>query len=208
MNCGIGKEQGAALVKIVNKILANQLDTNSVMSKLDELEKVEKGNEQQLFQSLNGQLIPANDPMPSTPCGAPSKDQYIVAINGGGHMFKNLPHIILTLNYQKAVWLDKRQDGRIALFIDVRDREGRIAVRVDKDGFFLHPGANLFARHPDESSVVIQDEFGTDVLSVRYANPRAWVVTGSLTIGPQFGCVNGDFAAGIWINNGPPPPKR
>jgi hypothetical protein len=44
INCGIGKEQGAALLKIVNKILSNQLDTNAVMSKLDELEQVMKNS--------------------------------------------------------------------------------------------------------------------------------------------------------------------
>jgi hypothetical protein len=44
INCGIGKEQGAALLKIVNKVLANQLDTNAVMDKLDELEKVMKSS--------------------------------------------------------------------------------------------------------------------------------------------------------------------
>jgi hypothetical protein len=42
INCGIGKEQGAALLKIVNKILANQLDTNTVMAKIDELVQVVK----------------------------------------------------------------------------------------------------------------------------------------------------------------------
>lgn len=44
INCGIGKEQGSALLKIVNKILANQLDINAVMSKLDELEQVMKNS--------------------------------------------------------------------------------------------------------------------------------------------------------------------
>ena len=44
INCGIGKEQGAALLRIVNKVLANQLDTNAVMEKLDELEKVMKSS--------------------------------------------------------------------------------------------------------------------------------------------------------------------
>ena len=35
--CGIGKEQGDALLQIINKILANQLDPNTVMTKLDEI---------------------------------------------------------------------------------------------------------------------------------------------------------------------------
>ena len=37
INCGIGKQQGEKMLEIVNKILANQLEPNAVMSKLDEL---------------------------------------------------------------------------------------------------------------------------------------------------------------------------
>jgi hypothetical protein len=37
ITCGIGKQQGDALLKIMNKILANQLDPDAVIGKLDEL---------------------------------------------------------------------------------------------------------------------------------------------------------------------------
>ena len=37
INCGIGREQGRKLLKIVNKIVANQLDSDAVMVKLDEI---------------------------------------------------------------------------------------------------------------------------------------------------------------------------
>ena len=35
--CGIGARQGAEILKILNKILANQLDPEAVMKKLDEI---------------------------------------------------------------------------------------------------------------------------------------------------------------------------
>lgn len=37
INCGIGKEQGQKMIAILNKILADKLDTNVVMAKLDEI---------------------------------------------------------------------------------------------------------------------------------------------------------------------------
>ena len=37
ISCGIGKQQGEALLKIINKILANQIDPEAVMKKLDEI---------------------------------------------------------------------------------------------------------------------------------------------------------------------------
>lgn len=37
INCGIGKEQGEKVLAILNKIVANHLDPNAVMEKLDEI---------------------------------------------------------------------------------------------------------------------------------------------------------------------------
>lgn len=201
INCGIGKEQGAALLKIVNKILANQLDTNAVMSKLDELEKAERGNEEQLFESLNGRLFPANDQTPQSTCPAPPKDAYVVVINGGGHVFTTFPHSILIFHNQQTVWLDRRQDGSIALFIDIRDQGGKIVVRIDKDGYFVQPGAKLYPRRPDKSSLIIQNEYGNSVLSVRYVNPHAFEVTGTLAdlVPPDICSMsNSKFEGWVW----------
>jgi hypothetical protein len=39
INCGIGKEQGEKVLAILNKIVANHLDPNAVMAKLDEILK-------------------------------------------------------------------------------------------------------------------------------------------------------------------------
>ena len=43
INCGIGQEQGQKMLVILNKILANQLDPDAVMRKLDEIEKEVQG---------------------------------------------------------------------------------------------------------------------------------------------------------------------
>jgi hypothetical protein len=53
INCKDDKAQGQAILKIVNEILAHQLDTNTVMSKLNELEQVVKKN------ALHWKLEPA-----------------------------------------------------------------------------------------------------------------------------------------------------
>ncbi len=37
ISCGIGKEQGQKMLAILNKILANRIDTDAVMTKLDEI---------------------------------------------------------------------------------------------------------------------------------------------------------------------------
>ena len=44
INCGIGKEQGQKIITILNKILANHIDTEAVMVKLDEILKAVNPN--------------------------------------------------------------------------------------------------------------------------------------------------------------------
>jgi hypothetical protein len=44
INCGIDKKQGQKMLEILNKILANQLDPQAVMSKLDEILKAVNPN--------------------------------------------------------------------------------------------------------------------------------------------------------------------
>ena len=43
ITCGIGKAQGDQMLKILNKILANQLDPETVMGKLDEIFEFHRG---------------------------------------------------------------------------------------------------------------------------------------------------------------------
>jgi hypothetical protein len=44
IKCGIDQKQGQEMLSIMNKILANQLDTNAVMTKLDEILKAVNPN--------------------------------------------------------------------------------------------------------------------------------------------------------------------
>jgi hypothetical protein len=207
INCGDDKAEGDAFRKIVNRIVVNRLDTKAVLLKLDEIERAQKKNEEQLFQSLQGRLFPANDPTPNGGCDPPpSNDEYIVVINGAGHIFKRFPKKILILNHKDAIWLDKREDGSIALFIDIRDEAGRIAIRLDKDGYAPGQAAKLLPpRRPDRSSLIIQNEYGDDVLSVKELNPQAFEVNGTIGgLGPETGCMHGDFQADEWVDYGPP----
>src|SRR5258708_2312734 len=52
IHCGIGQQQGKAIIGILNKILANQLDTAAVMKKLEELEV-----EQKAALAAKGQIV-------------------------------------------------------------------------------------------------------------------------------------------------------
>jgi len=54
INCpGISKEQGQKMLAILNKILANQLDPNLVMAKLDEIERDIKALKRGIYSSYD-----------------------------------------------------------------------------------------------------------------------------------------------------------
>ena len=69
INCkGVGKDQGAELLKIVNKILANRLDSRAVLSKLDEIianQKMEAvAIDKRERTRSNGYVVPAQQVNP------------------------------------------------------------------------------------------------------------------------------------------------
>src|ERR1700722_4203795 len=55
INCGIDKKQGQKMLEILNKILANQLDPDAVMTKLDEILKAVNPNIPAKTYFCNGQ---------------------------------------------------------------------------------------------------------------------------------------------------------
>lgn len=54
IQCGIGKEQGAELIAIMNKILANQLNPVEVMAKLNEILRNVNPNAPKVTYTFNG----------------------------------------------------------------------------------------------------------------------------------------------------------
>lgn len=58
ITCGIGKQQGEQMLKILNQVLANQLDPDAVMAKLDEILRnmphIRDFNEKGFTESLKG----------------------------------------------------------------------------------------------------------------------------------------------------------
>ena len=135
--------------------------------------------QQQLFPELNGQLVPADDAAPDTQCGNLSKDQYLVALHQSGFVFRSLPHtIVVKMLSDKVIWVEQKIDGTLVLYVNLVADDGRVEVRLDKDGFYVSPRSTLIARRPDISTILIQDEFGNELMKVRYANPRTFVLSG------------------------------
>lgn len=190
------REQQSGFHAMLENALETQRKQNEQFAKVLDKERELFAAQQQLFPALNGQLIAAGDASPDTQCGNLSKDQYLVALHDNGFVFRNLPHtIVMKLLSDKVIWVEQKIDGTLILYMNLVADDGRVEVRLDKDGFYVSPRSTLIARRPDISTILIQDEFGHELVKVRYANPRTFVLSGlwmdRATRGIDHFCMNG-----------------
>jgi hypothetical protein len=95
----------------------------------------------------------------------------------------------------------------LVLSMDIRNKDGTLIVRFDETGFEVNPG--LLKRHPDKSTLIVEDTHGNQVVKARYANRRVFSLEGKIDINGQIvtipavnirrGCFSGVGAA-IRIN--------
>jgi hypothetical protein len=113
INCGIGKAQGDQMLKILNKILANQLDTDAVMAKLDEILKAVNPNLSTTTYDCDGnQRIVGPAPNVGLSIGAIIGDnlsalQHMEALNDS-HQYENLLTVCMGQLKSAPEWLTPR----------------------------------------------------------------------------------------------------
>jgi len=81
ITCGVGKQQGDALLKIMNRIIANQLDPDAVMTKLDEILKAVNPNLAAKTYFCNGQWRTA---------GPSASAAFAIMMGGDDSIFQNM----------------------------------------------------------------------------------------------------------------------
>jgi hypothetical protein len=59
----------------------------------------------------------------------------------------------------------------LSLSLDFRDKDNRILLRVNQDGA-VNRANDLILLHPNKSTFLIEDSFGTEFLRASYINPR------------------------------------
>lgn len=174
INCqGITKEQGAEILKTLNKIIET---------------------ERQGLTQLKGRLMPASDPTPPNSC-AVAKGEVIVfvGLNGNAVKVRKFPHVILALrSVGPALSVDRDKDESVDILMDVKSTDGKIIARLNRDGFVINQNNFLEMKRPDKHSLIVVDQYGTEVLNVRYLNRQAIKLTALLNY-PERGPINLDF---------------
>ncbi len=128
-------------------------------------------NTERELSLLHDVLIPANDPDPFKQC-APVGDE--VALYFGANAFKtdNFPLVVLSIADKPVVTLDRDAQKGISVSMDVIGIDGKIVARIDKNAFTVNPNNYLSQKRPDRSTLVVTDQYGDEVLNIRYVNPK------------------------------------
>jgi len=170
INCGSGitKEQGDALLKILNKILRDQLDPEAVMDSLKDIQKgLEKISGQ---QEISGLLSPADEPTPQNTCRQVPNGAMLVLLGNSASYGSHFPQTIIKIGDDRMLTLDK-VEGKIAISVKLFSRDGRIVAEIDRNMFRINPNNYFRKELPDEHSLVIFDQEDVKVLDVRFVNP-------------------------------------
>lgn len=110
----------------------------------------------------------------------------LVGKRGNAALFTEFPqHIIISLKYGEVLSVNKTADGAIFLPLILRDQDGKVIVAFDADGFSVNRNNILKMERKDRSSLVILDQYGTEVINARYINQRTFQLSGLLSYGTK-----------------------
>jgi hypothetical protein len=152
-------------------------------------QEVQLDRENELIESLHGHLLPGTAEIPqlsSLGCRADyvlADDDYVIREGGITEIVRAFPHVILTWRGVKMITMSRADNGTLVLNINVYDKDGRLVVRFDSDGF--ESNTTYLKKQPDKSTLVVDDQNGTQVLKAQYVNLKYCVLDGTMTIDGQ-----------------------
>lgn len=132
--------------------------------------------EKKILKELHGVLLPDHDPDLEGPC-KPEGNQLAIRIGSNSVTTDSFPLTVIKAGGIPVLTMDRLPDGRISTTLDVRDQDGKIIVRLDKEGFVVNPNNYLSVRRPDKSSLEVIDQYGNEALKARYRNRRFFDIT-------------------------------
>lgn len=136
-----------------------------------------------LAEEASGRLVPGDSTTPINACTNHFQKlalgELLVMTGDNADITSNFPHTILRVGGFPLLSVDRVEGSNsLAVSIDMRDRKNRVAFRMDKDGVVNR--SNLIVLHPDKSTLLLQDDFGKEVLRAQFLNVNTFRITGSV----------------------------
>jgi hypothetical protein len=130
---------------------------------------------------LYGRLYPANDKL-FGPCAPPTGYVALYAGNVGAQVpLDMLPMTLVEVGGKRVIVLDRGSDGSLVLIADIKDKDDKLIVRMNKKEFRVNPN-NYFDVYHSRSELRITDQAGDVALDARYNNDRIFSVRGKLYV--------------------------
>lgn len=171
IKCGIGKEQGDQILRILNKILADHLDPNAVMTMLESI---------QSQVSTKGVLEPDSRPDPEFDWLGhqltPQPDALNVFFGSNLASFTGQKCTIFRIAGNDVLWVERSPNG-ILISAKVFDPDKKIMAEIEKNKVTVNPN-NTFKRDIKKHTLVVVDESDREVLNVDFVNPHSVVING------------------------------
>lgn len=179
--------------------LGRQKQFNATMLKFSQTEESNQArfkklfaHEEQLADAQTGVLEPGNEPTPPNHCSinVPRGAIRLMIDYGpkyllGVDVVQVFPKVIVAHQSGEPILSMDRNEttGNVALLYDLKSADGKIIARLDENGFVVNRN-NVLAIKEDKHSLVVTDVYGKEVLYVRYLNPTAILVKGSVLSAP------------------------
>ena len=131
----------------------------------------------------NGWLIPANDELPQSDC-SPAANELALYMGTNASVSGKFPHTLIQYRGKDVLSIDRNDKNQIAVTVEVRGVDDKLIATIDKNNFNLTQNAlQTHKPRPDRNTFVVYDEYGNQALNVRYLNPRAIRISGTLYYG-------------------------
>src|ERR1700692_2140949 len=154
-----------------------------------------------MIDSANGHLMPGDKETPSLVSLGCDKwvlagdNTYLISVGETTFMVTKFPYVPLGFSdfnpppnwkfkgigkYSEVISISKSADGLLVLTLDLRNADGSLMARFDEDGFEV--GNGFKGRHPNKSTLIIEDSHGARVLKVAYMNKTYLSIEGSIVV--------------------------
>jgi len=162
--------------------------------------------ENEINQSMNGYLLPGSTATPSLkslncvgmdmPPISPERD-YFLLIGGSTWIVDTFPFIALS-SKDSSIQINKSGRGYLLVDLEIQNMDGTMVARCDEYGCEVSP--RYFKRHPDKSTLIVDDVYGRTVFKEQYLNPHCLVIEGKVLVARQWvdipGAINGMILRG------------
>jgi hypothetical protein len=208
---GILQQEQQHFDKTIQRMIAAQQDDRRDFQAMLNQQQGLFEQQREMIDSLNGHLLPSDEPMPSMKslgcewANAYMNDNSYLIITGPMvrivNEFPDTPLVyqdskkgmgnLVILRSQVNITVDKSADGLLVLSMDIRDKTGLLVVRFDENGFEVNP--ILLKRHPNKSRLIVEDLHGDVVFKAVYANKHVLRLDANIVTGGDLLVNTGDL---------------